>query len=273
LFLHLPTMPGEIFKLFLAAWAFAIVLMAVAWLVSRNIRNAGIVDIAWSAGYAPMAAFYAAVGAGNFTRRWLMAGLVILWSARLALHLFVRVKRLHPEEDRRYHALRAEWGANAERKMFWFFQMQAMLLVALSVPFLLVCLNERNGLTVPEYTGVGIWFVAFIGEALADHQLKMFKANAANKGRVCQAGLWRYSRHPNYFFEWLIWLAFFVIALSSRWGWVTIYCPALMLFFLLKVTGIPMTEELAVKTKGEEYRAYQRTTSGFVPWFRKDGCR
>ena len=100
-------------------------------------------------------------------------------------------------------------------------------------------------------------------------QLKQFKANPANKGRVCQAGLWNFSRHPNYFFEWLVWVAFFLFALGSPWGWVTIYCPALMLFFLLKVTGIPMTEELAVKTKGDAYREYQRTTSVFVPWFKK----
>ena len=108
-------------------------------------------------------------------------------------------------------------------------------------------------------------------KVVADHQLKVFKADPANKGRVCQTGLWHYSRHPNYFFEWLIWVAFSTYALGSSWGWISWYCPGLMLFFLLKVTGIPMTEELAVKTKGEEYRTYQRTTSGFVPWFRKAG--
>jgi steroid 5-alpha reductase family enzyme len=162
-----------------------------------------------------------------------------------------------------------EWGADAGRKMFWFFQLQGALLVALSSPFLLVCLNSRPDLSVWETAGLALWLVALAGESLADHQLKQFKAGKAGGGRVCQAGLWRYSRHPNYFFEWLIWVAFFVFALASPWGGVTIYCPALMLFFLLKVTGIPMTEELAVKTKGEEYVAYQRTTSGFVPWFRK----
>jgi steroid 5-alpha reductase family enzyme len=264
-------MLAEFIKLFLAGWGFAIAMMAAVWLVSRAIRNAGVVDIAWSAGFAPIAVFWAAFGPGDLTRRWLIAGMAVLWSARLALHLFVRVKRLHPEEDRRYHALRAEWGANAEMKMFWFFQFQAALLAALSVPFLLACLNGRAGLSMFECAGAVLWLVALAGESLSDLQLKNFKADPANKGRVCQAGLWHYSRHPNYFFEWLIWVAFFVFALGSDWGWVTIYCPALMLFFLLKVTGIPMTEELAVKTKGEEYRAYQRTTSGFVPWFRKAG--
>jgi steroid 5-alpha reductase family enzyme len=262
---------ADFLKLFLSAWGFAIVLMGVVWAISRSIRNAGIVDIAWSAGYAPIAILYATLAPGDAMRKWLVAGMATLWSIRLALHLGVRVAKHHPEEDRRYHALREEWGAKAESKMFWFFQFQGALLAVLSAPFLFACLNASAKLSTVEYVGMGIWLVALAGESLSDHQLKVFKSNPANKGRVCQAGLWHYSRHPNYFFEWLIWVAFSTFALGSNWGWISWYCPALMLFFLLKVTGIPMTEELAVKTKGEEYRTYQRTTSGFVPWFRKAG--
>jgi steroid 5-alpha reductase family enzyme len=139
----------------------------------------------------------------------------------------------------------------------------------LSVPFLFACGNARPEFGAIEIAGAVLWLIALGGESLADWQLKQFKASPENKGSVCQAGLWRYSRHPNYFFEWLIWMAFFAVAAGAPWGWVTVYCPALMLFFLLRVTGIPMTEELAVKTKGEEYRAYQKTTSAFVPWFRR----
>jgi len=262
-------MTVDFFKLLLIGLAFAIVMMAIVWAVSCRIKNAGIVDIAWSLGFAPLAVFYAACGPGWQTRRCVMAGMAVLWSLRLGLHLLVRVKRLHPEEDTRYRQLRAEWGANANTKMFWFFQMQALLLVVLSLPFLFACLNPAPDLTVFEWAGMAVWVLALAGEGASDHQLKVFKEDPANKGRVCQAGLWRYSRHPNYFFEWLIWVAFFLFALGSRWGWVTIYCPSLMLFFLLKVTGIPMTEALSVKARGDEYRAYQRTTSAFVPWFRK----
>jgi steroid 5-alpha reductase family enzyme len=264
-------MPADFLKLLLAAWVFVVVMMAVVWWISYRIRNAGIVDIAWSLGFAPVALLYAGFAGGFALRRWLIAGMVMFWSLRLGIHLLIRVKQHHPEEDRRYHALRNEWGANAERKMFGFFQLQALLLVALSVPFLLASLNPREGMSVAELAGVAIWLVALAGESVADHQLKAFKADPANRGRVCQTGLWHYSRHPNYFFEWLVWAAFFVFALGSPWGWVSLYCPALMLFFLLKVTGIPMTEELSVKNRGEEYRAYQRTTSAFVPWFRKGG--
>ena len=258
----------EFFILFAAALGFAVAMMVVVYAISRRIHNAGIVDIAWAAGFAPVAGLYALLASGHAPRRALIAMMAALWSLRLGSYLYARVMGHHPEEDRRYQQLRAEWGAHANRKMFWFFQLQAALLVVLSTPFLVACLNPSPEIKLVEWIGVGVWLIALAGESLADFQLKQFKANATNQGRVCQAGLWNYSRHPNYFFEWLVWVAFFLFALGSPWGWVTIFCPVLMLFFLLKVTGIPMTEELAVKTKGEAYREYQRTTSGFVPWFK-----
>ncbi len=107
------------------------------------------------------------------------------------------------------------------------------------------------------------------GEGLADSQLKRFRAQPENRGQICQAGLWNFSRHPNYFFEWLVWVGLFIFALGSPLGCATLYCPALMLFFLLRVTGIPLTEELSLKSKGDRYREYQQTTSAFVPWFKK----
>ena len=261
------------FNLILLAWAFAFLLMTVIWLISVRISNAGIVDIAWSYGFAPVALICACCGNGYAPRRWLMLAMVALWSLRLGTYLYFRVMSHHPKEDQRYAQLRVEWGAKAERKMFGFFQLQAVLLVLLSVPFLIVCLNDAPQFNGFEFIGAALWFVAVAGESLADYQLKQFKKNPTNKGEVCQAGLWHYSRHPNYFFEWLIWVAFWIFALGSPLGCATIYCPALMLYFLLRVTGIPMTEELAVKTKGEKYRAYQRTTSSFVPWFPKTNDR
>lgn len=261
-------MLGEFLILFCTAFLAVFCLMAVTFAFSRKIHNAGIVDVVWSAGFAPVALFFAAAASGEPLRRAMIAAMVALWSFRLGSYLFVRVKGHHPQEDRRYSQLRLEWGAKADRKMFWFFQLQGGLLMALSIPFLLACLNPRATISWNEWLGLLVWGVALIGESAADDQLKKFKANPANQGKVCQAGLWYNSRHPNYFFEWLVWVAFFLFASGSQWGWITIYCPALMLFFLLRVTGIPMTEELAVKTKGEAYREYQRTTNAFVPWFR-----
>ena len=252
------------------AWAFAIVMMLVVWWISVRIHNWGLIDIAWSAGFVPIVIFYAAYNHGWAPRRWLIAGMVTLWSARLGAHVYFRVMGQHPKEDVRYVQLRKDWSRNLNTKMFWFFQLQAALLPFLAVPFLISCLNDQPGIRVIEWVGSGLWLVALIGETVADSQLKHFRAYPKNHGEVCEVGLWRYSRHPNYFFEWLMWMAFFLFALGSPLGCATIYCPALMLYFLLRVTGIPMTEAQSVKSKGEKYIRYQKTTSAFLPWFRKD---
>ncbi len=128
-------------------------------------------------------------------------------------------------------------------------------------------LNARPEIGIMEFGGAAIWLIAVIGESTADYQLKKFKADPANKGKICDRGLWYYSRHPNYFFEWLIWVAYFLFAAGAPGGWITIYCPLLMLLFLTKITGIPPTEAQSLKSRGDAYRDYQRRTSAFVPWF------
>ncbi|MGV3757502.1 MAG: DUF1295 domain-containing protein [Verrucomicrobiota bacterium] len=262
-------MLSEFLTLLTVAFTLCVMLMAFIWWLSVRIKNAGIVDIAWAAGFSVVAVLYGLLAHGDGTRRWLITSMAALWSLRLGGYLYFRVMGHHPVEDRRYAQLRLEWGAKADRKMFWFFQLQGALQLVLSLPFLLAALNPEPQVKLIEWGGFTVWLLALTGESVADAQLKQFKENPANKGGVCQVGLWRYSRHPNYFFEWLIWVGFFLFACGSPWGWVTFFCPLLMWHFLLKVTGIPMTEELAVKTKGEPYREYQRTTNKFVPWFPK----
>jgi steroid 5-alpha reductase family enzyme len=262
-------MPNEFTCLLLATIGFSIGLKFVVWLVALRINNLGIVDIAWSFGFLPIAIFFAAMAHGDPTQRWLIASMAGLWSLRLGTHVGVRVISHHPQEDVRYGKLRADWGAKLKSKTFWFFQFQAVILAGLSTIFLLPCLNEKHGITPLEWAGVAVWLVAVAGESLADHQLKQFKSRPENKERICQAGLWNYSRHPNYFFEWLVWVGFFLFAWDSPGGCFTVLCPGLMLFFLLRVTGIPLTEELSLKSKGDAYREYQQTTSAFVPWFKK----
>ena len=259
----------ELLQLWLIALLFAVVLMALIWRLAIRIGNAGIVDIAWSAGFTPVAIFFAAAASGSPARRALIGSMVSIWSLRLGGYLYLRVSAHHPLEDRRYARLRGQWGAKANQKMFGFFQLQAALLAVLSLPWLLVCLNPRSALRPIEWGGCLLWMVAISGEALADCQLQRFRADPAHRGAVCQAGLWRYSRHPNYFFEWLVWVAYFVLALGSPCGWLTIYCPVLMLYFLLRVTGIPLTEQLSLQSKGAAFADYQRRTSAFVPWFPK----
>lgn len=258
----------EFLHAFWLVCAFAVALMLGIWWLALRINNLGIVDIAWSYAFAPVAVFYAATTHGDPARRWLMAGMVMFWSLRLGTHLYVRVMGHHPYEDTRYLEMRMRWAKNLKRQVLVFFQLQAVLIAFLSIPFLVVSLNGRRGISLVEWAGVAIWLIAVIGEGVADWQLQRFKAQQ-NRSSVCRVGLWNYSRHPNYFFEWLVWVGFFVFALGSPLGCATIYCPALMLFFLLRVTGIPLTEALAVKTKGDAYRDYQRTTSMFIPWFKK----
>jgi steroid 5-alpha reductase family enzyme len=262
-------MVAEFLNVFWPVCVFAIALMIFIWWLALRINNLGIVDIAWSYAFAPAAVFFAATTHGDAVRRWLMAGMVVLWSLRLGTHICMRVVSHHPDEDVRYAEMRAQWKKHFKLQVLFFYQIQAVLVAALCIPFLLACVNPSPELSPTEYAGVAIWLIAAAGESLADWQLKRFRTDTKNRGQVCLAGLWNYSRHPNYFFEWLVWIGFYVFALGSPLGCATIYCPALMLFFLLRVTGIPLTEKFSLKSKGDAYREYQRTTSAFVPWFKK----
>ena len=137
----------------------------------------------------------------------------------------------------------------------------------LTVPFLEICLNPEPQLSAFEIVGFVVWLGSLIGESVSDHQMNQFKRNPRNKGRVCQEGLWKYSRHPNYFFESCIWWGYFIFALGTPGTAYVIYAPLVILFLLLKVTGVPLAEAQSLKTRGEEYKQYQRRTSMFVPWF------
>ncbi len=259
--------------LLLLAWLVAGAVMLLLWLAHLPLRNAAIVDFGWAFLLPTIAILYAIVGPGYAPRRWLLAAMAAVWGYRLAFYLlFTRIAG-HPEEGR-YVELRRAWKTSLPLKFLLFFQAQALLDVLLSLPFLLAALNPFPALGGLEYLGAGIWLIAFAGEATADAQLHAFKSNPANKGKTCRAGLWNYSRHPNYFFEWLIWVAYAVYALASPNGWLALACPALMLFFLFRVTGIPATEAQALRSRGEEYRRYQQATSVFLPWLpKKQGAR
>ena len=256
--------------LILSALAGLCLFFAGLFLLARRINNYGIVDIAWSYAFAILALFYAVFGPGWPLRRALIATMATLWSLRLGTHLYRRVMGHHPVEDGRYVQLRQDWAGNFGPKMFGFFQLQAASVVLLGAAFVAACLNPAPHLHPLELAGAALWLLALTGEALADHQLAAFKRDPASRGQVCAIGLWRYSRHPNYFFEWLIWVAYFVFALASPWGWSALIGPASILFLLLRVTGIPLTEEQSLRSKGDAYRRYQQTTSAFVPWFPRD---
>ena len=212
--------------------------------------------------------FYAFTTNGADLRLWFLALAVSFWALRLINHLLLRfIAEGH--EDKRYQKIRVDWKTNLDLKFFFFFQFQALLDVVLSSCWLPSMHNAEPGLPLLEIIGVFIWIIGFVGESIADRQLKVFKSDPANRGKTCQEGLWYYSRHPNYFFEWLIWVAYTIFALASPWGWIAILAPVLMYYFLMHISGVPLAEIQSLQSRGEEYRLYQQSTSMFVPWFKK----
>ncbi len=241
------------------------IIMTTLWLLGLRFRNFSYVDIGWSANFAVLAILYASLTEGWLPRRWLIAAMFTFWGARLAAHLATRI--LGEPEEGRYVRLREEWGqkGNLNAKFLAFFLFQGGLNVFLILPLLLACLNPAPGFHALEIAGVVVWVLGLAGESLADRQLAAFKRNPENRGKVCNTGLWRYSRHPNYFFEWTIWIGYALFALASPFGWIALATPLLMLHFLVNVTGVKATEEQALRSRGDAYRAYQATTSAFIP--------
>ena len=188
-------------------------LFAVIYGIARGLNNYGVVDIAWSYAFALVAVFYALAGPGWMLRRALIGAMVIVWSLRLGTHLYRRVMGHHPTEDSRYRQLREDWSANFAPKMFGFFQIQALSVVLLAMPFLLAARHSAPAFHAWEGLGAVLWLVAITGESIADRQLHRFVRDHSHRGKVCDVGLWRFSRHPNYFFEWLIWVGFALFAL------------------------------------------------------------
>lgn len=245
--------------LFLASSA----LMTAGWLWQRARANAGIVDVLWAAGLALAALLFAALGDGAAGNRILLAVLGGIWALRLASHLWLRVRG--EPEDGRYQNLRAHWKGS-QGKFFLFFQFQALMVPLFSVPFLAVSMNPRFDWTWAGAAAL-VWVVSLLGESVADLQLAKFRADRRNRGRTCRDGLWRYSRHPNYFFEWLHWFTYVFLAIGSHLAWLACSGPVVMYVFLRWISGIPYTEAQALRSRGEDYRRYQQSTSMLFPWF------
>lgn len=245
-------------------WAIAAVVMSAGWLWQSEHRNAGIVDVLWTLGLGAGALLYAALLDGAALPRVLLAGLAGLWSLRLALHLSRRV--FNEPEDGRYRQLRKRWGGHPG-KWLLMFQFQALLVALFSLPFIAVAVNPVGAPSVWTALAIAVWIAGIVGESVADRQLASFRADPANRGRTCRIGLWRYSRHPNYFFEWLHWFTYVALAVGSPLQWLSLVGPIVMYCFLRWVSGIPFTEAQALRTRGDDYRSYMESTPMLIPWF------
>lgn len=255
---------GAVLLPVLLGWGALAAALTLLWWRQTRTRNATSVDLAWSMGLG-LLAFWYAVWPGPEVARVGVRGLVAVlgggWALRLAWHLWADRVRGRTAEDGRYAAMRAHWGDKATARFFWFYQGQALVAVVFSLPMLAAMRGGRlDGWAV---AGVTVWLVAVAGETAADRQLARFRADPANRGRTCRDGLWHWSRHPNYFFEWLHWWTYVVVGHGALLTWLG---PALMLLFLFRLTGIPYTEAQALRSRGEDYRRYQRDTSVFFPW-------
>ncbi|HEX4896629.1 MAG TPA: DUF1295 domain-containing protein [Solimonas sp.] len=254
---------------FLLSVLIVVLAKSLAWALQLRTRNAGIVDAIWAWTLGGLALLYALAGDAPAELRGLLAGMGGLWGLRLGWHLW---QRNHGKpEDWRYARFRAEWGERADFNMFWFFQFQNLFTLALSAAAFLP-VAYRDSLPAPGLIALagGLWLLSVLGEGLADAQMETFRANPANKGRVCREGLWRYSRHPNYFFECLHWCAYLPLALGAPGGLYALIAPAVMAFLLTRLSGMPLLEaEMARRKPG--YADYMRSTSALIPWFVRRG--
>ena len=235
--------------------------MAFAWWLQRRAGNAGWVDVVWTFSLG-LAGVVAVLATGEGARAWLVAALVAAWALRLGLYILGRT-RTGPE-DARYNHFRREWGTAFQQRMFGFLMIQAAAAALLLLPMVLAATSPRP-LGWPDALAVLVLAAAVLGEGVADAQLGRFRANPANHGKVCDAGLWAWSRHPNYFFEWLHWLAYPLFALGADYGWLALLGPAFMYWLLVHVSGIPPLEAQMLRSRGDAYRAYQRRVSAFIP--------
>lgn len=244
--------------------------MAFAWSVARHEGRSGWTDAVWSLaiGAAGVAAAIVPVdGGAPSVRQWLVALLVGGWSLRLGLHIARRTAK--GGDDPRYAELRREWGDGFARRLFLFLQIQAAAAWVLVVSVLVAARNPAPGLAWSDAAGAVILIAAVIGEGVADAQLSAFRADRAHRGRVCDTGLWGLSRHPNYFCEWLGWVAWPVIAIGPAgawgWGWLALSGPAFMYLLLVHVSGIPPLEAHMLRSRGDAFRDVQRRIRAFWP--------
>jgi steroid 5-alpha reductase family enzyme len=245
--------------------------MIGAWAIALCTGRSGWIDAIWSfaIGVAGVVAALAPLHRGEpqTARQIVVAALAAIWSLRLGLHIVQRTAG--GGDDPRYARLREEWGGTYRRRLLLFLQIQAAAALLLALSILVAAHNPATGMRLADWLGVSLLVIAIAGEGIADRQLTRFRLDPANKGGVCDIGLWSVSRHPNYFFQWVGWLAYTVIAIDPTggyaWGWIALSGPALMYWLLVYASGIPPLEAHMLRSRGDAFRAYQARVNAFWP--------
>lgn len=239
--------------------------MALAAVIERRTGNSGWIDVVWTFGLGAtgIAGALLPFGDGPMQRRLLVAALALAWALRLGLHIMQRTRGI--AEDPRYAKLKRDWGDEAQAKLARMLQMQALASIPLALGIILAAHNPSPQLGWRDAAGLLVFVSGIVGGAVADRQLRDFARSG--RGGICDRGLWAWSRHPNYFFECVLWCAYAVIALASGYpfGWLALLAPAGITFLLAKVSGIPPLEEHMLAKHGAAYRAYQERTSALLP--------
>lgn len=236
-----------------------------AYLLALKIRLFAIVDTVWAAGLGLGALIYYVLAAPGNLRGTAALLIMLFWSGRLTFHL-VCDRILSDREDPRYAALASHWGDRARFRFLFIFLGQIPLVALFLLPFSLAVEHTGPGWRVLDSLGLLIAVTALMGELIADHQLARFRADPENSGKVCRHGLWKYSRHPNYFFEWLHWFAYVAFSFGSSLWWLSLIGPVMMYLFLRYITGIRFAERSSLRSRGQAYKIYQKTTNTFFPW-------
>jgi len=240
--------------------------MTLLWVISLRLRDASIADIFWGTGFVALSWLYLALSPSPVhARGWVLATLVTVWGLRLSSYIAWR--NAGKPEDYRYRQWRAKYGRCWRwRSYFQVFFVQGALMWVISAPLVAVQYPRAGGRLGPmDGVALGLWGIGFAFEAIGDLQLARFKADPTNRGRVLERGLWRYTRHPNYFGDALQWWSYYLIAVAAG-GWWTLPSSLLMTFLLVRVSGVALLERSLTETK-PQYGAYIESTSAFFPWF------
>ncbi|MFT4554285.1 MAG: steroid 5-alpha reductase family enzyme [Chlamydiales bacterium] len=253
----------NLLTLVFSGWLIAAFIMLILWLSYLYHKEPAVVDIGWitSIGCTTWWMFYQVPSGG--LRQWVLIFCVAFWSLRLVNLLVMRLRK--GQKDQRYVELSSKWKSGLKWKYLILFQAQALSVALLVIPIAFSFLAPESTWTSWDTVGSLLYIIGITGELMADQQMVRFKSDLNNRKKVCNMGLWRYSRHPNYFFESLIWTSYAVISMNHPLGFIGWLSPGVIIISILKITGIPPTEQQLLVSKGDAYREYQRTTSMFIP--------